>query len=152
MKLTVPLLAVAILALGPLTSANAQSSPARHAPATSKSATSPAKSKSSTSPCIQVATVDDSYVAARPPRSPAASAAPVADDVYHVHFTHAASGKATQLADNLKQPNPLDPMPGHSLVLRHRAGDAWDYVVIAHMGPKATVEAVRPAPPRACAT
>ena len=37
-------------------------------------------------------------------------------------------------------------MPGHSLVLRHRAGDAWDYVAIQHMGPKATVEAVRPAP------
>ena len=66
--------------------------------------------------------------------------------MYHVHFTKAALGKAAQLADNLKQPSPLDPMPGHSLVLRHQDGDAWDYAVIQHMGPKATVEAVRPAP------
>jgi hypothetical protein len=67
-------------------------------------------------------------------------------DVYHVHFAKAALGKATQLADNLKQPDPLDPMPGHSLVLRHQEGEGWDYAVIQHMGTKATVDAVRPAP------
>jgi len=32
-------------------------------------------------------------------------------------------------------------MPDHFIVLRHQDGDAWDYVVITHMGPKATVEA-----------
>jgi hypothetical protein len=66
--------------------------------------------------------------------------------VYHVHFTKAALGKATQLGDNLKTPDPQDPMSGHSIVLRHQEGDSWDFAVIQHMGPKATVEAVRPAP------
>ena len=51
-------------------------------------------------------------------------------DVYHVHFTKAALGKAVQLGDWLKTPNPNDPMPGHFIVLRHQDGDAWDYVVI----------------------
>lgn len=37
-------------------------------------------------------------------------------------------------------------MPGHSLVLRHQDGDSWDYAVIQHLGPRATVEAVRPSP------
>ena len=37
-------------------------------------------------------------------------------------------------------------MSGHLLVLRHQEGDAWDYAVIQHMGTKATVDAVRPAP------
>ena len=50
------------------------------------------------------------------------------------------------MADSLKRPNPQDPMPGHSLVLRHQDGDSWDYAVIQHMGPTATVDAVRPAP------
>jgi hypothetical protein len=140
MKLTIPFMACAILALAPLTSANAQSSPARHTPAASKSALG--ASKPSTSPTA--ATGSTSFPASP---APAASAAPIArTDVYHVHFTKAALGKAAQLADNLKQPSADDPMPGHSLVLRHQDGDAWDYAVIQHMGPKATVEAVRPAP------
>ncbi|HTL79203.1 MAG TPA: hypothetical protein VL136_07320 [Candidatus Babeliales bacterium] len=62
-------------------------------------------------------------------------------DVYHVHFTKAALGKAAQLGDWLKTPDPSNPMPDHFVVLRHQDGDAWDYVVITHMGPKATVEA-----------
>ena len=61
-------------------------------------------------------------------------------DVYHVHFTKAALGKAVQLGDWLKTPNPNDPMPNHFIVLRHQDGDAWDYVVITHIGTKATVE------------
>jgi hypothetical protein len=69
--------------------------------------------------------------------------------VYHVHFTHAAPGKANALADSLKQPDPTSPMPGHSIVLRHQDGDSWDYVAIEHMGTKATVEAARPTPPPA---
>jgi hypothetical protein len=62
-------------------------------------------------------------------------------DVYHVHFTKAALGKAVQLGDWLKTPDPKAPMPEHFIVLRHQDGDAWDYVVITHLGPKATVEA-----------
>jgi hypothetical protein len=67
--------------------------------------------------------------------------APARTDVYHGHFAAAAPGKAVQLADSFKTPLPNDPMPGHTLVLRHNYGDAWDYVVIQHMGTKATVEA-----------
>jgi hypothetical protein len=68
-------------------------------------------------------------------------------DVYHVHFTKAALGKAVQLGDWLKTPNPNDPMPGHFIVLRHQDGDAWDYVVITHLGTKATVDAAGAAVP-----
>lgn len=68
-------------------------------------------------------------------------------DVYHVHFTKAALGKAVQLGDWLKTPNPSDPMPGHFIVLRHQDGDAWDYVVITHLGTKATVNATGTAVP-----
>ena len=68
-------------------------------------------------------------------------------DVYHVHFTKAALGKATQLGDWLKTPDPSNPMPDHFIVLRHQDGDAWDYVVITHLGPKATVEAAGTAVP-----
>ena len=69
-------------------------------------------------------------------------------DVYHVHFAKAALGKAVQLGDWLKTPDPTAPMPEHFIVLRHQDGDAWDYVVISHIGPKATVEAASlPLPP-----
>ena len=68
-------------------------------------------------------------------------------DVYHVHFTKAALGKAAQLGDWLKTPNPNEPMPDHFIVLRHQDGDAWDYAVITHLGPKATVEAAGTAVP-----
>jgi hypothetical protein len=140
MKLTVPFMACAILALSPLTSAKAQSSPGRHPPAASKLSTPSSAAKPSTS--ATAGTPSNSLAA-----SPAASATPsLRTDVYHVHFTKAALGKSTQLADNLKRANPDDPMPGHSLVLRHQDGDSWDYAVIQHMGTKATVDAVRPAP------
>jgi len=68
-------------------------------------------------------------------------------DVYHVHFTKAALNKAAQLGDWLKRPDPHNPMPDHFVVLRHQEGDAWDYVVITHLGPKATVEAAGTAVP-----
>src|SRR5215475_15672558 len=57
-------------------------------------------------------------------------------DVYHVHFTKAALGKAVQLGDWLKMPDPNNPMPEHFIVLRHQSGDAWDYVVITHLAQK----------------
>jgi hypothetical protein len=68
-------------------------------------------------------------------------------DVYHVHITKAALGKAVQLGDWLKTPDRSNPMPDHFIVLRHQDGDAWDYVVITHLGPKATVEAAGTAVP-----
>jgi hypothetical protein len=70
-------------------------------------------------------------------------------EVYHVHFAKAALGKAAQLGDYLKTQTPNSPMPGHYLVLRHQDGDAWDYVVIEHLGAKATVDAAGSPPPPA---
>src|SRR4029079_15499928 len=83
------------------------------------------------------------FVRAQGSLSPAGSAAPASarTDVYHVHFTKAALGKATQLADWLKTPDPKAPVPSHFVILRHQDGDAWDYVVIEHLGVKAAVEA-----------
>lgn len=69
----------------------------------------------------------------------------VRTEVYHVHVAKAALGKAAQLGDFLKTPDPHAPMPGHFLVLRHQQGDEWDYVVIEHLGPKATIDAAAPA-------
>jgi len=61
-------------------------------------------------------------------------------DVYHIHFAKAALGKVGPLGDYLKTPDPKAPMPGHVLVLRHQAGDAWDYVEVEHEGTKATID------------
>jgi hypothetical protein len=69
-------------------------------------------------------------------------------DVYHVHFAKAALGKAVQLGDWLQKPNANAPMPEHFIVLRHQDGDSWDYVVITHLGTKATVEAAGTAVPQ----
>jgi hypothetical protein len=147
MKLSVSHLAIAVLALAPLSLVRAQSSPAHTTPGSSKSTLSSAASKSPAAKSSTSSPAAASSSVAPASASPAASAAPVArTDVYHVHFTHAAPGKTTQLADNLKKPDPTDPMPGHSLVLRHQEGDSWDYAVIQHMGTKAVVDAVRPAP------
>ena len=74
-------------------------------------------------------------------KSAAVAGAGKRTDVYHVHFTKAALGKAAQLGEWLKTPDPSNPMPDHFIVLRHQDGDAWDYVVITHLGPKATIEA-----------
>ena len=54
----------------------------------------------------------------------AASSAPARSAGYHVYFGKAAAGKAVQLAEMLKTPNPKDPMPGHFVLLRHQEGDA----------------------------
>ena len=70
-------------------------------------------------------------------------------DIYHVHFAKAAAGKAAQLADNLKKPDPQAPMPGHTMVLRHQSGEAWDFFAIEHFGTKVTVDANRPPVPPA---
>jgi hypothetical protein len=64
-------------------------------------------------------------------------------DVYHVHFTQAVPGQAAALGKALLSPDPSSPMPDHFVVFRHQEGDEWDYLVIQHLGPKATVD---PAP------
>jgi hypothetical protein len=69
--------------------------------------------------------------------------APNRTDVYHVHFTKAAPGQADALGKALIVPDKTAPMPDHFIVLRHQEGDDWDYCVIQHLGPKATVD---PAP------
>ncbi|MGI8955477.1 MAG: hypothetical protein ACR2II_00990 [Chthoniobacterales bacterium] len=61
-------------------------------------------------------------------------------DVYHVFFVKAALGKAAELADFLKQPDPNSKDSQHRILLRHQDGDEWDYVEIQHIGTKATVE------------
>jgi hypothetical protein len=76
--------------------------------------------------------------------SPAAKSANAdaskATDVYHVFFGYAAPGKAAELADFMKEPDPKAPQPGHTIIFRHQDGDAWDYCAIEHLGTKATVE------------
>jgi len=62
-------------------------------------------------------------------------------DVYHVHFAKAALGKAVEQGNYLKTVDPNVPMSAHHIVLRHQEGQDWDYVVIEHLGTKATVEA-----------
>jgi len=60
-------------------------------------------------------------------------------DVYHVFIVKAALGKAKELADWIKEPDPQHPNT-KGIILRHQDGDAWDYVAIEHIGAKATVE------------
>ncbi len=146
------LLAIALLAALPATYSFAQTSPA--APKTSPAAaakTSPASAKSpATAPTTTSPATASSPATSTTSTTTAAS--PARTDVYHVHFTHAAPGKATALADGLKQPAPNAPMPGHSIMFRHQNGDSWDYCVIQHMGTKATVEIAPNMPPAAAAT
>jgi hypothetical protein len=71
-------------------------------------------------------------------------AAATATDVYHVSFSKAALGQAAALGDSLRTPDPKAAQPGHVLVLRHQHGDDWDYAVVEHLGPKATVEITPP--------
>lgn len=128
MKSITPILALTLLAALPAGFIHAQSSPSASPRSTTAAAIG-------TSPSSAAATT---------------AASPTArTDVYHVTFTHAAAGKAAALGDDLKKPDPNAPLPGHEVVFRHQEGDSWDYVSIQHMGPKATVEAVRPAPPAA---
>lgn len=78
---------------------------------------------------------------------PAATANPKHSDVYHVFVAKAALGKAKELADFLKEPDPAHP-DRKGILLRHQDGDDWDYIAIEHVGPQATVEsAVTPMPP-----
>ncbi len=127
MKPITPLLALTLLAALPAGFVRAQSSPA---------ASSPAKATTTTTTAATPAPTTAASPAARP-------------DIYHVHFAHAAPGKAAQLAESLKKPDPTAAMPDHRIILRHTNGDAWDFVEIQHLGPKVTLDAARPAVPPA---
>jgi hypothetical protein len=82
------------------------------------------------------------FALAMAPGAVAQAQAPSANtDVYHVHFTKALPGEAVALGEFLKKPDPQSSMPDHFVVLRHQQGDDWDYVVIQHLGAKATVDA-----------
>jgi hypothetical protein len=78
---------------------------------------------------------------ASPAASPASEAGSPRPEVYHVTFIHGAAGKATALEEWAKKAGANSPVPGHVLILRHEAGAPWDYIVIQHIGAKATVEA-----------
>jgi hypothetical protein len=60
-------------------------------------------------------------------------------DVYHVFIVKAAAGKAKELENWLKQPDPEHPNT-KGIILRHQDGDAWDFIAVEHIGAKATVE------------
>ncbi len=71
-----------------------------------------------------------------------------ATDVYHVMFVKALAGQAAAVATELQQQDPKDPLASHFLLLRHQEGDDWDYCLIQHLGPRATV-VITPTPPNA---
>ena len=79
-------------------------------------------------------------ITARSPQGNQAAKGASTVEIYHVHFNKAAPGQAAALGDRFKTPDPKAPMPGHLLVLRHQEGDDWDYCVIEHLGPKASVD------------
>lgn len=68
-----------------------------------------------------------------------AADAPKRTNVYHVFFVKAALGKAKELQDWLKQPDPDHPNR-KGIVLRHEQGDHWDYVAVEYIGASATVD------------
>ena len=80
--------------------------------------------------------------------SAAGQAKPAAapSDVYHVMFVKALPGQAEALAKELLTPDPKAAMPTHFIVFRHQEGDDWDYCLIEHLGPKATVDPAAMAP------
>ncbi|HMG05823.1 MAG TPA: hypothetical protein VK581_10195 [Chthoniobacterales bacterium] len=137
--------AIALLVTLPAGFSFAQGSAKTSPPAAAK--TSPAASTKTSPPA---AATSPATALSSPATATAPSTSAARTDVYHVHFTHAAPGKATALADALKQPDPSAPMPGHSVMFRHQEGDSWDYCVIQHMGTKATV-AIAPTMPAAAA-
>ena len=74
---------------------------------------------------------------------------PARTDVYHVHFTKAAPGQAMALEKALLRPDKTAAMPDHFVVLRHQEGDDWDFAVIQHLGPAATIKPGGAPPPAA---
>jgi hypothetical protein len=78
--------------------------------------------------------------------SPAAANAATSakrSDIYHVFIAKAAPGKAKEMENWLKEPDPKNPH-AQTVVFRHEEGDAWDFVAIEHIGKTATVELGEP--------
>ena len=69
--------------------------------------------------------------------------APKRTDIYHVFVVKSPLGKAKELQDWLKQPDPEHPN-AKGIVLRHQDGDTWDYIAIEHIGTTATVDLKSP--------
>jgi len=88
-----------------------------------------------------------SLFVAFPAMQNAAAQASARTDVYHVTFIKAALGKGAELGDYLKKPAANTSMPEHRIALRHESGEDWDYVVIQHLGTKATIDAAGNPPP-----
>src|SRR5262245_45040794 len=72
-------------------------------------------------------------------KSATASSPTKRTDIYHVFMVKAALGKAKELADWMKEPDPQHP-DTKGIILRHQDGDSWDFIAIEHVGTKATVE------------
>ncbi len=71
--------------------------------------------------------------------SPEKAASKAPTDIYRVFIGKAAPGKAKEMADFLKEPDPDHPK-SKSILLQHQDGDSWDFVAIEHLGTKATVD------------
>lgn len=82
--------------------------------------------------------------AQQPPPTGGSPAASNRTDLYHIHFVKAASGKATELLNSIRNPPPETVMPTHALILRHLEGDDWDFAVIQHAGNKVTLDTTGP--------
>ncbi|MDQ6862039.1 MAG: hypothetical protein M3032_12910 [Verrucomicrobiota bacterium] len=100
------------------------------------------KSITATLVAITVCSIQSLYGQASPAASPAATAGGPAKrgDVYSITFIHGAAGKATALGEWAKKSLSSAPAGEHQMLLRHEAGSPWDYVAVAHIGAKATVE------------
>jgi hypothetical protein len=72
-------------------------------------------------------------------QTPPAAAPAQGTDVYHVMFVKSAPGQAAALAAALRTQTVTGGIADHKLILRHVEGADWDYVVIQHMGPAASV-------------
>jgi hypothetical protein len=138
------ILAIALIAGLPASFSYAQNSSPSAAAKSSPSAAAKSSPSAAAKSSPSAAAITSPSPATATTTTATTSASSARTDVYHVHFTHAAPGKANALADSLKQPDPT--MPGHAVMFRHQDGDSWDYVVIQHLGTKATVDAARPAP------
>ena len=78
-------------------------------------------------------------------QNPQPAAPAQATDVYHVMFVKAAPGQTATLESALRTQNAAGGVPDHKLILRHIEGADWDYLVLQHMGPSASVTTA-PAP------
>lgn len=87
---------------------------------------------------LALASLVSANAATAQPAAPAGSRT----DLYHVQFMKAAPGKAGEAVTALKAD--VASSTGHVIILRHQAGDDWDFCIIEHLGTSSTVQAVPP--------